>query len=407
MSHRSSSVDKSVAIFNSGIIKFHQDFSKDIDVIPFGGDSLDGYKSIIITTGAFIENTERNVRGTKDEFIRRHREVYNALRRGSHVCILLNDASDYLVPQLLSDVKGELTLLTKPTPALKTKKSEFQPFLDKYGTSFAEFKNVEPAISIATTQMNEHDSIVAFSKIVFQGIITFLPFFLTESQKLQQQDITDLITSLNYHKTNVLSEPPTWIDCVKFKKEEAVEQEISDLKIKLTERYLELDYFKERKKLLWSKGDVLRDLCMTILQDMGLEIYGEDVGEEDFWIGFQKENAIIVEVKGKDHGIKRDDLYALDTHRSERNKPDHFPALLLINTLNRAQSLKEKDAPIPPDEIRRAVQLNLLIMRTIDLVLLFELFQNNQVDTAEIMETLRKEHGWMKVTRNGIEMVLK
>ena len=62
----------------------------------------------------------------------------------------------------------------------------------------------------------------------------------------------------------------------------------------------------------------------------------------------------MTQVKGKDHGIKRGDLYALDTHREERNKADDFPALLLINTFNRAQDLEEKDAPIPSDEIRRA-----------------------------------------------------
>jgi hypothetical protein len=281
----------------------------------------------------------------------------------------------------------------------------FQPLLNKYGTSFVQFRNIEPAITIATTQKNGDECIVAFSKIVSQGILTFLPFFVTEFQMLQLQDIKDLITSLNQHKKRVLSEPPAWTIQVRLGKEELVEREISDLENKLTERQSILEYFKERKKILWSKGDELRDQCMAVLMDMELKTYAEDVGEEDFWILDQAEKAVIVEVKGKDHGIRRDDLYALDTHRSERNKGDDFPALLLVNTFNRAESLSEKDVSIPPDEIRRAVKLNLLIMRTLDLIILLDMFQKQQINSAVIIESLKKKHGWMKVTQDGIEVL--
>jgi hypothetical protein len=394
--------DISVAVFVSGVIKLEPVNS--VDIVEREGTNLENYKLIIVTTGAFTEQTERNVRNIREESIRRHRELHTALRRGSHVCLLLNDISDYLIMNILSDIKCELCVST-PSPTLKTKKPEFQPFLDKYGTSFADFKCTKPLIPIATTERNDTECTVAFSKIESPGLLTFLPFFITESQLLQTQDIEALINSLNQHKNNVLSEPPLWIDSVRLQREKVIVGEISELRNKLKEKCLELGYFNERKKILWSKGNELRDQCMSVLQDMGLLTLLDEIGEEDFWILNQKEKSVIVEVKGKDHGIKRGDLYALDTHREERKKGDDFPALLLINTFNRAQELEEKDAPIPSDEIRRAIGLNLLIMRTYDLLTLLDLHQKGEVDSALITRTLEKEHGWLKVTQSGFEIV--
>ncbi len=141
MSESSRPTDRSVAVFNSGLVKFgparaFQDFSRRADIIEKHGNSLENYKLVVVTMGAFTEETERNVRGIREELIRRHRELHTALKRGSHVCLLLNDIRDYLVQELLSDIKCELIRLSRPTPALRIKRSEFQGFLEKYGTSF-------------------------------------------------------------------------------------------------------------------------------------------------------------------------------------------------------------------------------------------------------------------------------
>jgi hypothetical protein len=56
--------------------------------------------------------------------------------------------------------------------------------------------------------------------------------------------------------------------------------------------------------------------------------------------------------------------------------------LLLVNIFNRAQDLEEKDASIPSDEIQRAIRLNLLIIRTYDLLNLLDLYQKGEVDSA-------------------------
>jgi hypothetical protein len=146
---------------------------------------------------------------------------------------------------------------------------------------------------------------------------------------------------------------------------------------------------------------------MSVLKDVGINTIKEDIGEEDFWILEQNEKVAMVEVKGKDHVVKRDDLYKLDTHREERNKPDNFPALLIVNTFNKAESLRDKDTAIGSDEIRRAVNLRLLILRTIDLIRLYNLIQNNKIELSSVINCFKSNSGWMKVTNEGIEIITK
>lgn len=110
---------KAVAVFLSGVVKFGPVNSADI--VEREGRSLDNYKLIIVTTGAFTEEAERNVRNIREESMRRYRELHTALTRGSHVCLLLNDIRDYLIWDILSVIECELSELSKPTPALTTR----------------------------------------------------------------------------------------------------------------------------------------------------------------------------------------------------------------------------------------------------------------------------------------------
>jgi hypothetical protein len=111
--------------------------------------------------------------------------------------------------------------------------------------------------------------------------------------------------------------------------------------------------------------------------------------------------------KGKYHVVKRDDLYKLDTHREERNKPDNFPTLLIVNTFNKAESLRDKDRPIDTDEIKRAIDHKLLILRTIDLIWLYNLIQNNKIEVCSVINFFKNNVGWMKVTDEGIGIITK
>jgi hypothetical protein len=79
----------------------------------------------------------------------------------------------------------------------------------------------------------------------------------------------------------------------------------------------------------------------------------------------------------------------------------------LVNTFNKAESLRDKDTSIGSDEIKRAVNLKLLILRTIDLIRLYNLVQSDKIELRYVFDCLKSNYGWMKVTDEGIEIITK
>lgn len=134
---------------------------------------------------------------------------------------------------------------------------------------------------------------------------------------------------------------------------------------------------------------------------MGIKTYQNDVGEEDFWIVNNDHLELAMcECKGKDNDLTRADINMLDTHREARKRKENFPAILLVNSFNKANTLKEKDMPIASNVIEHAVKNNILVLRTLDLFRLLDLYQRKTVTTKEILNKFTSFNGWMKVNTN-------
>jgi hypothetical protein len=93
------------------------------------------------------------------------------------------------------------------------------------------------------------------------------------------------------------------------------------------------------------------------------------------WITEKGNDTVMVEVKGLDKNLTRPHISQLDEHRGAREKPDDFPALLIANSFNRASSSKEKDQAISPNEIKKAVQTNVVLLKTLDLCNAYSLIE--------------------------------
>ena len=78
-------------------------------------------------------------------------------------------------------------------------------------------------------------------------------------------------------------------------------------------------------------------------------------------------------------------------------KPDDFPALLVINTFYGSRSLQERDQAIPDDVRRRAVEDNILIVRTLDLIRLRQKELSGFAGIKEFLESVRGGGGWYEV----------
>lgn len=384
-------------------------------VIPYSSTDITCYEIIVILTGVFfsIQDTEKRI----SEVIRREKEIFNALDRGSHVCLLLFNPDDPLFLRLLERLSLGFAREAAPRTDIKVKRSEFTTFLNKYGTALSVFDGdfasricVIEGHKPQTSVVYSGEYVTGFTIKSGKGLITILPFFISEPQQLNNEIVKDIIQSLIVallsHRMNLTYEPPDWVSEIRLKKELEVQKEISELMEKIREKQPVLDEFMDLKSVLWFKHDELRDKCMDILSQIGIKTMKDDIGEEDFWILDGANIVAMCEVKGKDHNIERTDLSKLDEHRAARNKPDDFPALLIVNSFNKAKTFAEKDIAISSNEIKKAMQLNMLIVRTLDLVRLLDLAQQQQVSSDEILKIITNEHGWMKVT-DRIEIVQK
>lgn len=405
-------------------------------------DNLDIYDLIIIFSNAIPYGDKMH-----EEIKRREREISNATAKGRQICILVYGRNDDLFKTILARLGLRFAKGMNLKHELRISGSEFKEHLSTYGGANGIFfgSNFIPVCSISEIDIMGHDFfkldeadrrtlvpgetsekdlfhvagivrnfkgnfVAGLSKKHGQSLITFLPFFITHSQYHNSVEfhtsIRKLIPALLIHRANTSSVAPPWIDTVKLGDQEKIEANLQRLREEIVSEQSRLDRLSAQKSILWLKHNELRDSVMDFLNDMQIATLKEDIGEEDFWILKNVDKIAMVEVKGKEHEISRNDLYALDTHRNERKKPDTFPAILIVNTHNKATSIKEKDRPISNEEVERAVDLNILIIRTIDLIRLYNLIKISKIASSDFLKTIETEHGWLNVT-DKMEVIKK
>jgi hypothetical protein len=219
--------------------------------------------------------------------------------------------------------------------------------------------------------------------------------------------ISEIQKSLETHRKNIEIEPPTWTDEIKLKREKDFESQISEFEKQIAPKkeLLEKQYYL--KAILWLKHNELRDRCMAALNEMSIPTWKDDKGIEDIRILNKAGTEIcICEVKGKDADIAKNDLLKFEANRDAAGKAESFPSLLIANTHNKSDTLEEKDKPIPSNVIEHAVRNNILIIRTLDLFKLLDIYQEEKIKSEEIVEKHTHLDGWMRVGQE-IEHVRK
>lgn len=143
------------------------------------------------------------------------------------------------------------------------------------------------------------------------------------------------------------------------------------------------------KSILWLKHDALRDSCLAVLNEMGILTRKHDIGIEDFWI-LNEDNIkqCICEVKGKDGDIIKKDILKFQLTIDAAQKDEGFPSLLIANTHNKSNTLDDKDKPVPSNVVEHAFRNKILIVRTLDLIKLMDLFQHGKILSEEILEKI-------------------
>ena len=98
-----------------------------------------------------------------------------------------------------------------------------------------------------------------------------------------------------------------------------------------------------------------------------MEIDSTDVGIEGLKVMSEGKLVALIEVKGVDGGIQRQQINQLDSHRERNGLPPETPAVLIINPQMRSKSLEHRRNTTVA-HISHAESQNILIVRTIDLL---------------------------------------
>jgi len=376
-------------------------------VTPDISASLSGFNPIIILGGTaqYVEE------GPKRDFeiARREREIFNALKKGDLVCITFG--VDELVFRVLNRIRVNLEMWEKPRVDLVVRRSEFSSFLKKFGGTkffFYPRRNANFDDIICKTA---GEAVVGFSKKVGKGVLVFLPLYILyekfEDSDFMSEFLYALLNTLDTYIPRIRYTPPDWIDSYRFPQEVAVVSEVEKLQKEISKRGESLEGYLRLKEILWFRDDELVKSVMSFFKKMGIDTKRDEIYKEDFWVMEQNEESVIVEVKGLDKNLKRPHISKLDEHRGAREKPDDFPALLVVNSFNKAGSLKEKDNSISTNEIEKAVRVNVLLLRTLDLCNAYYLMERHKLTSSQLLKVIRTETGWLRITPSGYEIKKK
>ena len=147
---------------------------------------------------------------------------------------------------------------------------------------------------------------------------------------------------------------------------------------------------------------------MDILKTFfGFDIDPMDEGREDFKIVDAGTVVSVGEAKGTNGGIKREYINQVDSHRERLGLTDAVPGLLLINNQMDVTGIVERrETQVSPEQICHARRMNVLIVRTIDLLYLMRHLEDNVNTRGTLLGLIRGGGGgWLAADPSAYRIV--
>lgn len=200
---------------------------------------------------------------------------------------------------------------------------------------------------------------------------------------------------------------PDWIDDFKFHKENELIQKRNKLNDDINSIEGKISKYKSYKDVLHKNSVQLVDSISNIFTELfKFKVDKIDDFKEDLKLLDGNSPSVLIEIKGTNGGIKREHINQVDSHRERSGFKSNFPAILIINTyIKNSQKIKDKEKNIDPEHIKHAVNMKILILRTIDLVYLINLFMEGKINSKKIFEIFKKQFGWLKVNREDYKII--
>ena len=176
----------------------------------------------------------------------------------------------------------------------------------------------------------------------------------------------------------------------------------------IADREGQIQIWRHYKLILSASGDILKESVVATLQGFfgfkveTLEEYREDAKILDD----AGRDLAFVEIKGTKSGIKREHINQVDSHRERASLAPTVPGVLVINNEMSVAGIKERsETTVPGEQIDHARKLNVVIIRTIDLLFLIRQFEDIPNKKEKFLEILRSGGGWLQVTPTDYQVV--
>ncbi|RJP36912.1 MAG: hypothetical protein C4547_06545 [Phycisphaerales bacterium] len=315
------------------------------------------------------------------------------------------DSRTDLFRRMLKALPIDWQLLDRPVPCLDSLVPEFKSFIERYGAASVAFT---PGYRYA-----DHAAILVGSAREFYGFefirrLFFLPSHAASTREEAVAIVAEAIRGVLAYRTRMSEEMPSWVGDFQFTKEAELHEQLDQHRAEAMRLDAELDAHSKRKGALCFQSDPLVEVVFRLLRHVfGLSVESEEKRIEDAKILDDDGNIIAVaEIKGINRGFKREDVNQVDSHRERLDLTADVPGLLILNTKVKAKSLAEKDEPPHPDIIKKAVQENVLMIRTLDLLRYADLVESGAIEKEQFHSTILGESGWLRV-KDGTVTVVK
>ena len=355
----------------------------------------------------------------KDLLIEKEKQVRNLLMDRKWVCFLVGEIKDRLgrhrdkdvsdtdlCKRILNAFRVGRETFGDAVQTVTSKCSEFDSFIREYGVAKTVLEPVEGDDFNTLASVGKYVVGAEFLRRAF-----FLPFHTTRTDATNTALLaTQVARAVLEYIERRKEEVPGWADKFEFASEQALRSEFSILREKTEKVTADIERWREYKSILVTSGDVLRDRLVQILrQYFGLTVDPTDEFKEDAKVlDAEGKTLVLVECKGTNKGIKREYIGQVNFHRDRAGLDQSLPGILFINDNNTEIDLaKRHDEPVPVDQVKYAKSLNVLVVRTIDL--LFLMRQLEKVDTPKradaFMSLVRSGGGLLKTTEGTCEIV--
>lgn len=234
-----------------------------------------------------------------------------------------------------------------------------------------------------------------------------------------------IFTTINIHNTKTLKsfiddispsykkiDKPEWIKEINFLNDKneneninQYQKEIKRLEDKIKESKEILEENKKYKSILYTQGNALVKVVYEILDEMLNTHLSEfnDVFDEDFY--FEKGNiGFIGEIKGVKRNLKNEYLNQLNDHAVKKQakydeKEIDIPLkqIMIINTFRKKHP--DNRPNIENETVDKAKMHEALVITTPELLKLFGLFKNGEIESDNIIEHLKNDIGLFKIKK--------